>query len=293
MHREMGLGREAAVETAEQRAAAGEHDPTGADVRGELGRSRLKRLHDRVDDRGDRLRYRGSRIVRRDRRAPQEARQPVSAGDLGLEMLRQLPGRAARDLRGLRRFGADEQALDGVEVAHDRLVELVTADADRLPHDHLAQRQDRDLRRSAADVDDHAALRLGDREPGADRGGQRLLDQHDRSRAGGHRRLLDGFALDLGDAARHAEDDAREREPAAADAADEVPQHLRSHFEIGDNAVPQRPDRADRGRRSADHAPSLFPDRVDGVRPLVDRYHRRLEDDDSTAAEEHQRVRGA
>ena len=50
--------------------------------------------------------------------------------------------------------------------------------------DDAAERDERGLRRAAADVDDHVADRLVDRQAGADGGGHRLLDELGVGRAG-------------------------------------------------------------------------------------------------------------
>ena len=92
----------------------------------------------------------------------------------------------------------------------DGVVELVAADADRLAGDDAAERDDGDLGRAAADVDDHVAGRLLHRQPGADRRGHRLLDDvGGLAGAGVLGRLLHGALLDAGDARRHADDHPR------------------------------------------------------------------------------------
>jgi hypothetical protein len=72
-----------------------------------------------------------------------------------------------------------------------------------------------------------------------------------------------------------------------------VAQHLLGHLEVGDHAVPQRPRRANRRGRSADHPLGLGPDGVHPPRLLGDRDHRRLEEHDPAPADEDERVRGA
>jgi hypothetical protein len=52
-----------------------------------------------------------------------------------------------------------------LHVVDDRVVHLVAADADRLPDDHPAEGDDRDLGRAAADVDDHARDRVATGRP--------------------------------------------------------------------------------------------------------------------------------
>ena len=147
-------------------------------------------------------------------------------------------------------------------MADDRLVHLVAADAQALADDDAAEGDHRDLGGAAADVDDHVPGRLGDRQPGADRGGHRLLDQVGLARAGAERRLLDGALLDAGDARRDADDDARVREAVLVHLLDEVAEHLLGDVEVGDDAVLQRPDRGDRPGRAAEHALGLDADRV-------------------------------
>jgi hypothetical protein len=73
----------------------------------------------------------------------------------------------------------------------------------------------------------------------------------------------------------------------------EVAQHLLGHLEVGDHTVAERPARSDRRRGPADHPLRLRPDRDYRVAALVDRDHRRLEQDDPLPAQVHDRVRGA
>src|SRR5262249_24623349 len=65
------------------------------------------------------------------------------------------------------------------------------------------------------------------------------------------------------------------------------------HVEVGDHAVLQRPDRADRPWRAAEHALGLEPHRVDVAGGLVDRDDGRLAEHDPAPADVHERVRGA
>ena len=195
------------------------------------------------------------------------------------------------DLLG--RLLADQQLVLALDVVDDRLVHLVAADAQRLRDDDAAERDDGDLGRAAADVDDHVPGRLGDRQPGADRGGHRLLDQVRLARAGGERRLLDRALLDAGDARRDADDDARMREAVLVHLLDEVAEHLLGHVEVGDHAVLQRADRADRPRRAAEHPLRLEADRVHLAGALVDRDDGRLGEHDAAPAHVDERVGGA
>ena len=73
---------------------------------------------------------------------------------------------------------------------------------------------------------------------------------------------------------------------------DEVLDHLLGHVEVADDAVAERPDRDDVGRRPADHPLRLGPDREDPLRLRVDRDDRRLAHHDPAVADVDQRVGG-
>ena len=126
----------------------------------------------------------------------------VAAADLGLHLLLERVGRADLELDLLGRLLADQELVLLLDVVDDRLVELVAADADRLRDDDAAERDHRHLGGAAADVDDHVPGRLADRQPGADRGGHRLLDQVGLAGAGGQAGLLDRALLHPGHAGR-------------------------------------------------------------------------------------------
>ena len=262
VHGHLRLVAEPLVEPLQQRAAAGEHDAAIHDVRGELGRRLVERRLDRVDDLRDRLVERAADLLGADDHRLREAGQHVAAADLGLDLLGHRVRGADLELDLLGRLLADEQLVVLLDVVDDRLVHLVAADAERLRDDDPAERDDGDLGRAAADVDDHVPGRLGDGEPGADRGGHRLLDQVRLARAGRERRLLDRALLDAGDAGRDADDDARVREAVLVHLLDEVAEHLLGDVEVGDHAVLERADRRDRAGRPAEHALRLDADRV-------------------------------
>ena len=134
---------------------------------------------------------------------------------------------------------------------------------------------------------------LVDREPGADRGCHRLLDDVRAAAARGDRGLLDRALLDAGDARRDADDHARLREePALVHPLDEVAEHLLGDVEVGDHAVLQGANRLDVARRAADHALGLGADREDRAGERVDRDDGGLVQDDAASADVDERVRG-
>src|SRR3979490_1106195 len=105
---------------------------------------------------------------------------------------------------------------------------------------------------AAADAANHRAGRLGRRQAGADRRRHRLLDQENPPGAGAFRRFLDRAPLDGRPAGRHADDDLRAGGAApGVHFADEMLDHFFRHFEIGDDAIAQWPDRLNVARRSA------------------------------------------
>src|SRR5690606_27825553 len=103
-------------------------------------------------------------------------------------------------------------------------------------------------------------------------------------------RFLDGAALDLGGAARHAYQHARAglEQLVAVDLADEGLQHFFRHGEIRDDTVLERPDGLDVAGGAAEHALGFGAYRRDRLRvvriaPAADGDDRRLVEDDALA----------
>ena len=71
-----------------------------------------------------------------------------------------------------------------VTLTDDRIVKIIARDAHRFADGNIGQRNDGDLGRAAADIDDHAGRRFGDRQPRADRGGHRFFDEVHAARTG-------------------------------------------------------------------------------------------------------------
>ena len=160
----LGLLPQALVEALQQRAAAGEHDAAVHDVGRELGRRAVERLLDRVDDLRQRLLERLADLLAGEHHGLGQARDHVAPADLGLDLLLHRVGGADLELDLLGGLLADQQLVLALGVVDDRLVELVAADADRLRDDDPAERDHGDLAGAAADVDDHRAGRLADRQ---------------------------------------------------------------------------------------------------------------------------------
>ena len=293
VHGHVGLVAETLVEPLEESAAPCQDDAAIHDVGGELRRCLVQRRLDRVDDLRHRVVERAADLVGGDDHGLREPGQHVAAAHLRLHLLGQPVGGADLELDLLGRLLPDQELVLLLDVVDDRLVHLVAADAERLRDDDAAERDHGDLGGAAADVDDHVPGRLGDGQPGADRGGHRLLDQVGVAGARGERRLLDRALLDAGHAGGHAHDDARVREAVLVHLLDEVPEHLLGHVEVRDDAVLERPDRRDRARRPAEHSLRLDADGVDIACPLVDRDDGRLRENDPPPADVDQGVGGA
>src|SRR5919106_689114 len=293
LHGHLGLLAEPLLEPGEEGAAACEDDPSVHDVRRQLGGRLVQGGLDRVEDLADRFVERPADLLRRDHDRLGEAGEHVAAPNLGLDLLLELPRRADLELELLSGLLPDEELVLLLDVAHDRLVHLVTADADGLRDDDAAEGDDGDLGGAAADVHDHVPGRLGDRQAGADGRRHRLFDQVSLARSGREGRLFNGALLHSRDAARHADDDAWVGEAVVVHLLDEVAEHRLGHVEVGDDAVLQRPDGRDGAGRAAEHALGLDPDGVDFARALVDSDHGRLGEHDSAPADVDERVRRA
>jgi hypothetical protein len=131
-----------------------------------------------------------------------------------------------------------------------------------------------------------------DREPGADGGRHRLLDQVRLPGARAQTGLLDGPLLDAGDPGRDADDDPGVGPAVLVDLLDEVPEHLLGHLEVRDHAVLQRADGLDRAGGTSEHPLGLDPDRVHFAGAGIDRHHARLRQHNAAAADVDQRVCG-
>ena len=109
------------------------------------------------------------------------------------------------------------------------------------------------------------------------------------------RRVAHRALFDLGDARRHADDDARLHleDVVLDDEREEVAQHLLRHVEVGDDAVLHRAHGDDAVRRSAEHALRLEADALDLLGLAVDGDDRGLVQDDALTLHIDEGVGGA
>src|SRR5690606_22461088 len=147
-----------------------EDDPLVDDVGGQFrGRLLQHRLHG-GDDLGQRLLHRLIDLGRVEHQVPRQAGHQVAPADLPLVVPVPGIGGADLDLELFRRTLADHQVEFLAGEADDRGVEGIAPDPEGTANDDAAQGQDRDVRCTAADVDDHVAAGLGDVEARAERG---------------------------------------------------------------------------------------------------------------------------
>ena len=197
-------------------------------------------------------------------------------------------------LTRLGRLLADDEVVVLLDVVDDRLVHLVAGDADRGGVDHAGQRDDGDLGRAAADVDNHVAGRRLDRQADADGRGDGFGHEVDLAGARRLDRVAHRALLDFGDARRHADDDpGPDEQLLALDHADVGLEHDLDDAEVGDDAVLHRPDDADALRRPAEHPLGLGADRHHLVGHLVDGDDGRLAQLDALALDVNQGRGGA
>ena len=287
--------REELVEAGKQRAASAHHDPALHDVLDQLWRRRIQRGLHRADDVDQDARQRFAHVRVRHLDGLGEPRDQVAPADQERALIGRGERRAHRDLDVLRGPLADDQAHGSPHVLHDRVVHLIAPDAHAGRRDHTAERDHGDLRRAAADVDDHGAAGGLDRQPRADRGRHRLFHEMRLARTG-HRRGVDHRALfDLRHARWHAKHDpGMSHVPrAVVSARDEVANHLLGVLEVGDHAAAEGTHGHDVGGRSSQHPASLSADREHVPGALADGDHRRFVDDDATPADVDQRVGGS
>ena len=197
------------VEAGQQGSPAGEDDAAVHDVAGELRRRLVQCGLHRIDDRVDGLLdgFADLRVADHDRLG--QAADQVAAADLGLLLLGDRKRRADRHLDLFCGSLAQCERVFLLDVGDDRFVEFIAADPDALAGDDATEGDHRDLGGAAADVDDHVAGRLADRQAGADRRRHRLLDDENLAGTGVVGRFLDRPLLDAGHPTGDTHDDAR------------------------------------------------------------------------------------
>jgi hypothetical protein len=160
------------------------------------------------------------------------------------------------------------------------------------------ERDDSDLRRPAANVDDHRSDRLGYGQAGADRRRHRLLNQRDPISAGVGDGIANRAPLDRGGAGGNADHHfwpAGEAARAAMGLADEMLDHLLGDLEVGDDPGTKRADGTKIVGSLAHHQLGIVADGANLPHAILDlhRHDRGLAGNDALSTDVDDRVGGA
>ena len=119
---------------------------------------------------------------------------------------------------------------------------------------HTAQGNHAHFGGAAADIHHHRAGGFFNRQTCTDSGGHRLFNQINGRSACSQGGIADGFALNLGGAAGHADNDARRGGKAAVIYFfDKLLEHFFGNVKVGNHAVFHRADGLNAARRAAEH----------------------------------------
>src|SRR5579872_1264620 len=204
---DLGDLRQQLVDIAQQGATARHNHAAIHDVGSELGRRFFENRANGIDDRGQRVGDRLNNLVGTERNRLGETGYLIAAPNVHRQLLLHRQCAADLDLYVFRRGVAYHQAVLTSNVVGDNLVDLHAAHTDSAVDDDVVEANDRNLRRSAADVDDHVAGGARYRYVRPDRGSDRLLDQESAFGACLDGSVVDGALLDTGDAGWDADHD--------------------------------------------------------------------------------------
>ena len=285
MERNVGFFIQPAVEPFEQRTATREVNAFLGDVGIQFGRNHLQYLHNRGIDLHERL-FKGiGHFAVRDRQHRRQRSEDIRPGHFEIFRLF-VQFRQRRTYGDLDIFGrpfADTHVMLLANVGLDIFGKNVAGHVDAFAADDTAQRNTGDLGRTASDIDHHVALGSFDVQPGAQRRSHRFVNHIDLAAAGMLGRVAHRANLDVRAARRNRNNHLQrraEKPPTAFNHLDQPAEHQFGGVEIGDHAVFQRTDRTDILVRLAMHLARLLADSHQFARMLVERYDRRLVNDD-------------
>ena len=239
-------------------AAAGEHDTVAVDVACQLRRGLLQHLVRCGADLLAQHHHRLVEVVGGNVDAHRQAGEQAAALDLhGLVEIGLLGAAGHVFLQFLGGALADGHAVLVAHVLQNFFIVVVACHAHTGGLDLAAEGQHGDIGGAAADIDDHAAVGLGDVDAGAEGGGNGLVDQVDLAGTGGHHGLHHGVALDAGDGGGHADSHTGLDHVGAVHLLDEAADQLTGHGVVADDAILQREDGGDVVRGAAHHGQRL------------------------------------
>ena len=176
---------------------------------GRWGRRTFQRHFDRFEDRVDRVLDRFAYFAAGNCGAARQTRNQVTPAHIHRALGADSIGRPDLELGFFCSTVTDRKIVSTAHVVDDRLVDLVSGDAYGAACHDSAKRNHRNFRRAAADIDDHRARRLRDRQSCADRRRHRLFDGEGFTRARFLCRFGDGAFFYFSDAGRHTDYDTR------------------------------------------------------------------------------------
>ena len=182
----------------------------------------------------------------------------------------------------------DQKVMIASDIGDDRLIHLITADTYGSRIDNPTKGQHSNFRSATADIDNHRARGLGNRQPCSDRGGHRLFDQKDSARACAFGRFLNGSAFDRSRPRWNTNDHLWTRKAAAImHLANEVLDHFFGDFKVRDHTVTERSNGFDIPRRTTKHQ-LCFVTNSQNLPPALDirdRHHGRFVQHDSPTSD--------
>ena len=262
------------------------------DVRREFRRCLLKRVLHCIDDLVDWLVECFADLLGMDRQRLRQTAHEVASADVHRTIrIGRHNRRTDRDLDLLCRTLADHEVIHALNILDDGGVHLIAADADGAARNDAAERDHGDLRRTAADIDDHAPRRFFDGKSRTDCCCHRLLDEIRLARA----RLLcsinDGTLLHLGDSRGHTDHHTRTNERLGTHRlADEILQHRLRHVKVRNDTILHRANGHNVARCAADHLLCFLAHRENVPCITFYRNHGRLTQHNSTSFDVNERV---
>ena len=254
--------------------AAGEHDAVAVDVTGQLRRGLFQHLVSRGADLLAEHHHRLVQVIGGHVHAHRQAGEQAAALDLhGLVEIGFLRAAGHMLFQFLGGALADGDAVLVAHMLEDLLIVVVAGHPHAGGLDLAAQAQHGDVGGAAADVDDHAAVRLGDVDAGAEGGGDGLVDEVHLTGTGGHHGLHHGVALNAGDGGGHAHGHPGLDHMGAVHLLDKAADQLPGHGVVADDAVLQREDGGNVVGGAAYHGQGLVARLQHGVLAGVHSHH--------------------
>ena len=249
-------------EVAQLRGAAGEDDALVNDVRRKFRRRILEHVFYRFYHLAKLPRRRRHKLIAFHRNRTRQTALRITAFDFHHQLLFKRQGRADGYFDVFRGLVANAKIEMLFGVIGDGVVEPITRAFHGVGRDDAAKRDDRDINRATADVNDHVPARLVNGDARADGREDRLFHHIRVARAGFQRGFHHGAPFGRGDARRHRNHHFRLKNIKSPKRLfQEIPKHRFRHAVVRYHAVFHRAVRADMLRRPPDHLFRFLPHR--------------------------------